>query len=143
MAGRTVRTNTSTLVRRRGDPVGFDRLAVGQVVEVEGTPQAGGSVLAEKITIENEPNPPPAPPAPDVEVRFEGTLTAMSGNAAGATLTVGGRTVQTNAGTEFRRNGSGSSHVTFDALRTGQRLEVRGRQRGTDPILAQRVTIEN
>lgn len=141
VAGRTVRTNASTLVRRRGDPVGFDRLAVGQTVEVEGVSLADASVLAARITIENEPNAPP--PAPEAEVRFEGTLTAISGTAAAATLTVAGRVVRTDGATEFRRSGSGSSHVGFDALQIGQRLEVRGRQRADNTVLAQRVTIEN
>jgi hypothetical protein len=52
VAGRTVRTNAATLVRRRGDPVGFDRMRVGQRVEVKGLMQSDGGVLATRITLE-------------------------------------------------------------------------------------------
>lgn len=54
VAGRTVRTNADTVVRRRGDPVGFDRMRVGQRVEIKGLQQSDGSVLATRITLEED-----------------------------------------------------------------------------------------
>jgi hypothetical protein len=54
VAGRTVVTDATTLIRRRGDPVPFSALQVGQILEVEGSPQTNSSVLARKITIEDD-----------------------------------------------------------------------------------------
>ena len=49
----TVTTNASTRFHRRGGPAAFSDLAVGRGVEVRGTLQADGSVLATKVTIES------------------------------------------------------------------------------------------
>jgi hypothetical protein len=136
VAGRTVRTNASTLVRRRGDPVSFDRLRVGQIVEVDGVPQSDGSVLATRITIEDE-----APDERDVE--FTGALTSIAGTPPNLTLVIAGRTVRTDSGTEVRResSGSGDGRVGLDALRTGQQLEVRGVERPDGTVFARRLEI--
>jgi hypothetical protein len=53
VAGRTVLTNASTVVRRRGDSVSFDRMHVGQRVEVKGL-QQGNAALATRITLEED-----------------------------------------------------------------------------------------
>jgi len=130
VAGRTVRTNGNTLVRRRGDPVGFDRLRVGQVVEVRGTSQPDGSVLANRITIEEEL---------DQEVEFTGTIASISDSRPGATLVVAGRTVRTNTNTVVRRRGD---PVGFDRMRVGQRVEIKGLQQPDGSVLATRITLE-
>lgn len=49
----TVDTNTSTRFHRRGGQAAFSDVAVGNGVEVRGTLQADGSVLAQKVTIES------------------------------------------------------------------------------------------
>ena len=49
----TVDTNGSTRFHRRGGPASFGDLAVGGSVEVRGTLQGDGSVLATKVTIES------------------------------------------------------------------------------------------
>ena len=53
VAGRTVVTDGSTRVTRRGDPIAFSSLKVGNKVEVEGTQRADASVLARKISLED------------------------------------------------------------------------------------------
>jgi hypothetical protein len=53
VSGRLVHTNGATQVKRKGDAVPFSALAAGQRVEVEGTQQSDGSVLAKKIGIED------------------------------------------------------------------------------------------
>ncbi len=54
VAGRTVIVDTNTrILGRHNDPIPFSSLAVGQRVEVEGRPLAGGAVLAEKIKLED------------------------------------------------------------------------------------------
>ena len=49
----TVQTNASTRFHRRGGQASFSDLAVGSAVEVRGTLQGDGSVLAQKVTIES------------------------------------------------------------------------------------------
>jgi Domain of unknown function (DUF5666) len=49
----TVETNGSTRFHRRGGQASFSDLAVGSSVEVRGTLQEDGSVLASKVTIES------------------------------------------------------------------------------------------
>jgi hypothetical protein len=49
----TVETNGSTRFHRRGGQASFSDLAVGSSVEVRGTLQGDGSVLATKVTIES------------------------------------------------------------------------------------------
>src|SRR5262249_35037345 len=49
----TVTTNGSTMFKRRGGPASFDDIAEGVNVEVDGTLQGDGTVLARKVTIES------------------------------------------------------------------------------------------
>ena len=49
----TVQTNSSTRFHRRGGQASFSDVAVGSGVEVRGTLQGDGSVLAQKVTIES------------------------------------------------------------------------------------------
>ena len=49
----TVQTNGSTRFHRRGGPASFSDIAVDSGVEVRGTLQEDGSVLAQKVTIES------------------------------------------------------------------------------------------
>ena len=130
IAGRTVRTDGNTLVRRRGDPVAFSRLQVGQVVEVDGVQQSDGSVLASRITIEDEAGQ---------KIDLEGTVSSISGSGLGATLVVASRIVRTNADTVIRRRGD---PVPFARLRVGQRVEVRGALQADGSVLADRITLE-
>jgi hypothetical protein len=47
-----IATNTSTIIRKRGKAAAFSDLAVGSRVEVAGTVQGDGSILAQEITID-------------------------------------------------------------------------------------------
>jgi carboxypeptidase family protein/uncharacterized protein DUF5666 len=49
----TVMTDSNTQFRMGGAMVGFGALALGQKVEVEGSPQPDGSILAARVQIEN------------------------------------------------------------------------------------------
>lgn len=49
----TVKTDSSTMFKRRGGSASFTDVVVGASVEVNGTLQADGSVLARKVTIES------------------------------------------------------------------------------------------
>jgi hypothetical protein len=49
----TITTDSSTQFRMGGANVGFGALALGQQVEVEGSPQTDGSILAARVQVEN------------------------------------------------------------------------------------------
>jgi uncharacterized protein DUF5666 len=132
VAGRTVHTDAATVVRRRGDSIAFSGLRVGQTVEVRGTSESSGSVLANRLTIEDDA-------VAEGEIEFSGTIASISGSAPGATLVVAGRTVLTNASTVVRRRGD---PVGFDRIHVGQRAEIKGVQQGTN-VLATRITLED
>jgi hypothetical protein len=53
VAGRTVRTDAGTRIKRDDQTIGLTDLRVGEVVEVEGTRQADGVVLAQKIKVDD------------------------------------------------------------------------------------------
>jgi hypothetical protein len=52
--GRLVHTDASTEVKSHGDPIDVSAIPVGVLVEVEGTGQSDGSVLARKIRVEDD-----------------------------------------------------------------------------------------
>ena len=135
VAGRTVQTTANTLVRRSGDAVAFDRLRVGTLVEVKGVTQPDGRIIADRITIEDDDVADNAR-----EAEFSGTITSVSGAAAGATLQVSGRTVRTDANTLVRRKGDA---VAFDRIHTGQRAEIKGVSQADGSVLATRITLED
>jgi hypothetical protein len=121
-------------VQRGGDPVSFARLQVGQVVEVRGSLQPDGSVLANSITIVEDPGE---------EVTARGIIGSLTiptpTSSTGVTLTVAGRTIRTNASTVVRRRGDPAG---FDRMRVGQEVEVKGLLQADGSILATRITLE-
>ena len=54
MAGRLVVTDPSTRITSHGDLILFSMLAFGNVVEVEGETLANDSILAKKISLEDD-----------------------------------------------------------------------------------------
>jgi uncharacterized protein DUF5666 len=132
VSGRLVHTNSSTRIRRKGDPIPFGALAVGQTVEVEGAGQADGSLLASKITLEDDDDNPGV----GAEVEFQGTIQAINNT----TLTVAGRLVRTDASTRIRRKGD---DLPFSALAVGQRVEVEGNQQSDGSVLAKKIGLED
>ena len=127
IGGTTVTTTAATEVRRRGDNLTFDALQVGQTIDVSGTTQPGGSIVAKKLTIESG--------ATDVDL--EG---AVSGPVTGAcpaiTFMVGGVTFTTTSFTEFKK-------TSCAAIVTGANVKVRGVMTGAATAQATRVEIEN
>ena len=54
VAGRTIVTNSATRVLdKRGSPIALSALKAGDTVEVEGTTQTDGSILASKIKLDD------------------------------------------------------------------------------------------
>jgi hypothetical protein len=134
VGGRAVVTNASTLVRRRGDVVGFAALRLQQIVEVEteGRAGSGGALLAEKITIEDDGD---ADDDDDNdEVRVEGGIAGLSSLAScpSVAFTVAGQAVTTSGSTRF-------DDVSCSGLANGLRVEVRGVRQANGSIRATRV----
>jgi hypothetical protein len=135
VGGRTVTTTAATVVRMSGTTRTPGALAIGQRLEVEGILQANGSIVARKIQIEDDEEDDD-----EDEVEFTGTLTARAGVVPILTLTVGGRTVLTNASTEIRTR-HGGDRLDFSALVVGATLEVKGDRRPDATIVARRIRV--
>lgn len=89
-------------------------LAPNVKVEIEGTFNAGGTLVASKVKFEQAS-----------ELRAEGTIDALM--ASTSTLTIFGIPVTTNAVTRFEDNSSPrASPFSFASLRVGDYVEVRG-----------------
>ena len=139
VGGRTVRTSSSTIVRRRGNVVGLGFLALQQEVEVEGRGAAAatGTIEASKITVEDEADDDDDDDDDEGEVEVTGNVSGLSSVAScpSVSFTVSGTSFTTNSSTEFRSACTG--------LRNGDRVEVKGRRTSaTGPVTATRVKRE-
>lgn len=124
----TVFTDAATRFEEGGT---FAGLKVGDVVEVEATRRADGTLLARSI----EPVPPAPPPSSEVELR--GTIESLRADG----LTVSGQAFAVDAKTEVRSKGSA---VPFSSLKVGQVVEVDAVKRdGGLPPLAKRISVES
>jgi hypothetical protein len=131
--GRQVRTNADTVIKDSGQLVSFSALQVGQTVEVEGSEQPDGSLLARKIHIEddgsNDDN--------NAEVNFRGVIQSI----AAPNLTVAGRTVVTTASTRFLDRDNNA--IALSELQLGQTVEVEGTQQADQSVLAKKIKLED
>jgi hypothetical protein len=80
VAGQTVQTSASTVLRRRGNVVDFDALRVSGEVEVEGRRRADGVLLAQKITLEDDGDE-------GREVELTGSISGLSAVSACPSIT--------------------------------------------------------
>jgi len=122
IAGRTVSTTASTEFR----DTTCVKLAVGQMVEVKGTLQSDGSVVATRIEGNDRGND-------DIdEGEVSGPITASAGACPALTLTVGSMTVKTTAATVFHDGACG-------ALQVGTVIEATGMKQGDGSLMASRI----
>jgi len=124
---RTVTVTDATVIRQNGATVALSAIAVGSFVEIDGALQADGTVLARRISIEDEQHEAG-------RVALVGALTAIDGNK----LTVGGVLVTLSASTEILR---GDVKVDASTLKIGDRLLVRGQVQADQSIAATRVRV--
>ena len=117
----------ATVIRQNGANVALSAIAVGSFVEIDGALQADGTVLARRISIEDEQHEAG-------RVALVGALTAIDGNK----LTVGGVLVTLSASTEILR---GDVKVDASTLKIGDRLLVRGQVQADQSIAATRVRV--
>ncbi len=129
--GRTVRTDGTTSFLR----MTCSTLAVGAAVEVEGSTQPDGSVLANKVQLEDAEDDGDDQDDED-EAEFRGSVAGLGGSCPSLTMTVGGRGVRTNGSTSFERGVCGD-------VRTGVLLQVKGAPNADGTVTATRVRFED
>jgi uncharacterized protein DUF5666 len=134
VSGTTVMTNANTEIKRGDARIALSSIQVGETVEVEGTLQADGTLLAREIKAQRAgPSPSPTPsPDPGARVEFSGTIQSITPPS----LRVSGRTVVTHSGTEFK--GEGRTHSLAD-FKVGDRVEVEGRSQPDGSVRADEI----
>jgi hypothetical protein len=128
-----VKTNAST----KFDDVRCASLATGDIVEVEGTKQPDGSLLAseleKKSATDNDDDDEDEDDDDADEAEVSGTIAgAIGGSCPNLTFTVGTTVVKTNSSTKF-------DSVTCSTLATGNSVKVEGAKQGDGSILASEV----
>lgn len=102
----------------------------GGVVEVKGTRQTDGSVLATKVEKNDDQNE-------QDEAEVKGTISsAITGTCPAISFTVGSTSVTTNASTTF-------NDTTCAALKQGDQVEVKGTRQANGSVLARKVEKDN
>src|SRR5262249_37558378 len=117
--GVTVTTNSATVFEHGA----CADIRPGRRVEVKGTRQANGTVLASRIEFEDQVNN---------QVELEGTISAGSCGS----FTLNGVTVTTNSATVFEDGACAD-------IRPGRRVEVKGTRQANGTVLASRVEFED
>ena len=118
VAGRTVTTDASTIIRNSGGAAAFAALEIGFRVHVKGR-TSGNNILATSVEIQNTNT--------TIPVNVNGVIDTLSGSAATFQFKVGSRIVKGDAFTIFF--GDGNAARTFADLTDGDRVEVKGLQR--------------
>jgi len=124
VAGRLVTTAASTEFKHAP----CSALAAGQQLEVRGTMQPGGAVLAARI--ESEEREDDDEDADDDEI--VGEIASVAGVCPALTLTVGTVTITATAGTTF-------DDVECGDLATGMTIEAKGVRQSEVSLLASRI----
>lgn len=123
--GTTVRTNADTTVKRRGDVQTLAALALGQRLHVVGTRQSNGSLVARKIEIDGDEE--------DGAFEIAGPVGGLQGTCPMVSFKVNGYQVRTTATTKFES-------VTCAALKSGDKVEVKGKAQADQSVVAETVT---
>ena len=124
VGGTTVRTSSSTEVKRRGDVQSLDTLKVGQSLHVVGDRQPDGSINARKIEIDDD--------APGGEFEIEGSMGGLQGTCPSIRFGVNGFSVSTSASTTFEDG-------TCSSLKNGAKVNVKGTRNADGSVAATRV----
>jgi hypothetical protein len=159
----TIQTDSTTQLRKEDAPATFTDIKTGVKVEVEGTRQNDGSVLASRVTVEQDveeqtktPTATPAmtttattpqptgTPTPTRTPEVEGAdLEGMVGGVSGTSFTLmtrsGSVMIQTNSATQFRNDGN---PATLNDIKPGIEVEVEGTTQPDSSVVASRVSIK-
>ena len=122
-----------TVFRQHGDPASCSGIQTGDAVEVSGTAQGDGSILAAKVSFE-------APDAAETEI--SGTVASIDCGAGTMVVTTGAGDVAValDPSTIFRKQGNPAACAD---VHTGDTVEVSGTAQGDGSVLAAKVTIES
>ena len=125
VSGRIVHVTAATQIKQeRGE------VAVGSLVDVEGTRQNDGSINAAKIEVKLNPNNLPA------AVRFKGTIESLPGSTGQIGVwKVSGRAVNVDNRTRIVPN--------VAAAKVGATVEISGTRQGDGPVNALAIEIED
>jgi hypothetical protein len=111
-------------------------LAAGRRVEVKGTRQSNGSILAAEVEGKDDDNDDDDDDEDAREVRMNGTIAtgSLAGSCTASTLSfrVSSTMVRTNSSTRFK-------DAACSSLKGGDRVEVRGVRQTDQSVLASRV----
>jgi len=123
-------TTVTTSAATDFDDVLCSQLANGAIVEIKGTRQADGSIVATKVELEGEGDDD------EEDAKVEGLVSGLpSGTCPALTFTVGTRQVTTSASTTFK-------DVTCATLVNGMTVEVKGALQINGSIAAAKVELD-
>ncbi len=120
----TVRTSSSTTVKRRGDFQSLDTLKVGQTLHVIGTRRSDGSIDARLIEIDDD--------ATGGEVEIEGSVGGLKGTCPSVAFGLNGYSIATTGSTTF--DGAACS-----TIKNGDKVDVKGTKQADGSVLATKV----
>ena len=123
VGGTTVRTDSSTVVQRRGDVQGLDTLKQNMDVHVVGVRRADGSIDARRIQINDDPV--------GGEFEIEGSVGGLSGSCPVVTFKINGYSIVTTGTTTFE--------AACATLRSGSRVKVNGQVQADGSVRATRI----
>lgn len=129
----TVLTTSATTVRIRNQTLSVSDLRVGQTLEVAGTADTTGAIVAKRIQIE-EVEPAPAPPAV-----VTGTVSGIAGTSPDLTLSIGPATVLTTTETVVTR---GTETLTLADLAVDQAVVATGTTNADGALVASTIEID-
>jgi len=107
-------------------------------VEVEGSRQPDGRVLARKVEFDDEDDDDDDDDEDDDrdEAEVSGVVSGLGGSCPSLSFTVNGTAVQTTSATRFE-------HGTCSAVQNGRRVEVEGTRQPNNSILARKVELDD
>jgi hypothetical protein len=142
VAGRTVTTDSSTVIRKGETSVTLAELKVDYRVHVKGH-TSGSSLVATQIIVQNtnsDTSDDEDDDEQDSSASIHGVLNSIGGSIPALTLNVGGTTVRTSADTDVKRKGDVQ---TLSQLKTGQDLHVIGTRQPDGSIDARHIEIND
>jgi hypothetical protein len=128
-AGRSVRTDASTVFTDGGQARTFTDLRIGMRVHAKGS-LTGDTFTAARVELQNSNTTLP--------VNVNGAIDTLTGTAGAFQFNIGSRRIRGDAQTVFF--GDGDRPDSFASLKEGSRVEVKGEQRD-DFIYAMRIHI--
>jgi hypothetical protein len=128
--GITIKVDSKTVFESDDKTIAFKDLKVGDHVEVKGTKQSDGSILASKVEVEKEDD---HEKSKDTEI--EGIIEQLGTNS----LTVRGVKITVDSKTEIRR---GNQTLKLADLKLGNRVHVKGLKQADNSVLATQIVLQ-